>query len=153
VARALMHDWIERYASFTAALTAWYDSWDGKPLAGEGREALAAALDDYAQLLAVADSPDADRRSQLERARSAVAFLSAEQQLKPRQVLDVSDAMRHVDTISKIITRAEQVRAHGTISLDRVRLFMFAIDRGLEVEVEDVALRDRIRRMMFAIRV
>jgi hypothetical protein len=42
---------------------------------------------------------------------------------KPTQILDVSDAMRHIDTITKIVERIEKIRAANAISRqDLVRL-------------------------------
>lgn len=156
VARALMHDFLDRYAMFVEAITAWYDTWDGRriPIPEEEKAALLDSIDEYAELLATGDvEPTEQQQGKLELARSAIVFLSSEQQPKPRQILDVSDAMKHVDTISKIITRAEQLRAQGTVSIDRLRMFLLALDRGLELEVSDQPLRDRLRRMIHGIRV
>lgn len=67
--------------------------------------------------------------------------------------VDLNAASKLIDTISKLVYRMEQIRQHGTISLERVRLLMHAIDRVLEVEVPDVDQRQRIRRQIGAARV
>lgn len=157
-ARALMHDWLDRYALFLAALTAWHDTWEGRyiPLSEDEKAALTRSLDEYEALLtegSESGEPTEEQLGQLALSRSAIAFLTTEQQPKPRQILDASDAMRHVDTISKVITRAETIRAQGTVSIDRLRMFLLALDRGLEIEVADIDLRTRLRRMIHAIRV
>jgi hypothetical protein len=157
-ARALMHDWLDRYSFFVGALTAWYDTWEGRymPLSDDEKAALTRSLDEYEALLtegSESGEPTEEQLGQLALSRSAIVFLTTEQQPKPRQILDVSDAMRHVDVISKVITRAETIRAQGTVSIDRLRMFLLALDRGLEIEVADIDLRTRLRRMIHAIRV
>lgn len=153
-ARALFVDWLERYETFVAALTAWYESWEGQylPLNEQDARALSHVLDEYDALITEAE-PTFKQRDDLERARDAVKFLAMPRASKPRQILDPADAMRHVDTISKVIYRAEQIRQHGSISIQRVQLFMLGIDRVLEVEVSDLAQRQRIRRGIGAIKV
>jgi hypothetical protein len=154
VARALMHDWLERYAEFTAALTAWYDTWEGKyaPLAIADRNALVEVLQEHqANLREIGGTTE--QWGQLSRARAAVDFLALPQVAKPRHVLDVSDAMSHVDTISKVIHRAEQIRQHGAVSIERIRLFLLGIDRVLELELLDHELRQRVRKGISAVRV
>jgi hypothetical protein len=154
VARALFQDWIERYETFVAALTAWHDTWEGKyvPINEGDARALVHVLDEYESLLD-GDEMTARQAADLARAREAVTFLSVPREMKPRQVLDLADAIGHVDKISKVIHRAEQIRQHGSISLERVKLFMLAIDRILEVEVPEVEPRDRIRRALAGVRV
>lgn len=155
-ARALMHDWLDRYTTFSAALIAWYDTWEGRyiPISEQEKAGLLGVLDEYEILIRDRQYEPTDHQLEsLELARSAVSFLSTQQEPKPRQILDVSDAMRHVDTISKVITRAEQIRAQGTVSIDRLRMFLLALDRGIEIEVADTVLRDRVRRMIHGIRV
>jgi hypothetical protein len=114
---------------------------------------LVATLDEYENLLAeeAGDREAADQN--LDLARAAVTFLSMPQRAEAAAVLDISDAMSHVETISKVIYRAEQIRQHGSISIERVRLFLLAIDRVLEIEVRDVEHRQRIRKGISAIRV
>jgi len=158
IARALMHDFLDRYATFVAALTAWYDTWEGRyiPLSEDEKAALVRSLDEYEALLMESSESGEiteGQQSALDLSRSAILFLTTAQQPKPRQILDVSDAMKHVDTISKIITRAEQLRAQGTVSIERLRMFLLALDRGIELEVPDPAQRERLRRMVHAIRV
>src|SRR5581483_10145012 len=103
VARALFRDWIERYDEFTAALAAWYDTWEGKyiPLGAENKRALLDVLEEYEAILRESD-PTETQETQLARARAAVDFLASPQAPKPRVVLDVSDAIKHVDVISKV---------------------------------------------------
>lgn len=58
-----------------------------------------------------------------------------------------------VDVISKAITRLEQLKTAGAVSLDQVRRFLGAVDRTLQLHVADEKLRDKIRRDIYAIRV
>jgi hypothetical protein len=69
------------------------------------------------------------------------------------EAMDLNAASKIIDVISKLVFRMEQIRQHGTISLERVRLFMLAVDRVLDVHVTDAALRKQIRRDIGAARV
>ncbi|HVX39599.1 MAG TPA: hypothetical protein VHB25_08500 [Gemmatimonadaceae bacterium] len=118
LARALVHDFVERYDTFAAALIAWHDTWEGKylPISNAEKTALLETIDEYEQLLRERDDPTERQLGQLELARAAIAFLATPQQPKPRTILDVSDAVRHVDVISKVIHRVEQARASNAVS-------------------------------------
>lgn len=118
LARALLHDWVDRYEQFTAALIAWHDTWEGKyvPLTAAEKTALLESLDEYEQLLRADAEPTERQVGQLALARAAVTFLATPQTPKPRSVLDVADAVRHVDVISKVIHRVEQARAANAVS-------------------------------------
>jgi hypothetical protein len=155
VARALFQDWIERYEYFVRALSAWYDSWEGKytPINEHEARSLVRCLDELEVVLNERDTPTPTQEAELQSARTAVKFLGMPRESRPRQVLDVAEAIGFVDKISKVIHRAEQIRQHGSISLERVKLFMLAIDRVLEIEVPEPEQRDRIRRAIAAVRV
>lgn len=152
LARALLHDWVERYEANSQALHAWHAASDGShiPLPEPEKAALLDVLDEYEALLKE-NEPTAEEVSKLELARSAVLFLATPQEARPRQVLDVSDAIKHTDVISKIIYRVEQVRTSGAISLDQLKRFLFAVERIIEVRVKDPELREKIAADILAI--
>jgi hypothetical protein len=136
--RALLHDFIDRHGQFVAALSAWYDTWEGRyiPLPEAEKKALVDALDEYENSLADLDDSD-EERQRLELARSAVIFLTTPQDPKPRQVLDIADAVKHVDVISKIIYRVEQTRAAGAVSIEQLKRFFFAVERVIATRLSD----------------
>lgn len=152
LARALLHDWVERYEAHRAQLEAWHASWEGKPLGEPQKAALAGVLDEYETLLREGPSePTADELATLETARTAVAFLAAPPEKRPRHLLDVSDAMRHIDVISKVVYRIETLRQSGAISLDQLKRFLFGVERVIEMRVKDPELREKIATDILAI--
>lgn len=155
LARSLLEDYIERYEQNRAAIEAWYQSWEGKhiPIPESEKAALLDALDEHETLLKETGEPTADEFSKLELARSAVLFLATPQERRPRYLLDVADAMRFVDTISKVIHRYETVRTAGAISLDQLKRFLFAVERVIEIRIKDPDLRQRITDDILAISV
>jgi hypothetical protein len=142
VARALLHDWIERYDDFRTALAAWFDTWEGKytpidPEAAAGLQRLVARA---------GDDPDAGL------ARAAITFLSTPQEPKPRRFVDIADAIRHVDLISKVVFRVEQAKSLGMISQSQLRLFMFNLERILDGVITDADMRAQLRKEINGLR-
>lgn len=153
-ARALFQDFVERYDEATAALTAWYDTWEGKylPIPEAGKLALLALLDEYEQLLTERDDPTEKQLADLALARSAVAFLATPQEPKPRRVLDLSDAVGHLDVISKMVHRVEQARATNAISRPELLRVMTEMGRVVQAHVSDTEVLNRIRDGWLSIR-
>lgn len=151
LARALLHDWVERYEVNRDALLAWHATWEGKfmPLPEPEKRALLDLLDEHEALLG--GEKTAEEVARLELARSAVLFLATPQSPRPRQVLDVADAVRHIDVISKVVHRVETVRTAGAISLDQLKRFLFGVERVIEMRVKDPELRERIANDILAI--
>jgi hypothetical protein len=131
--RALLRDYIERAGS-------------GQTARAPEAKLLNATLDEYEILLG--DEMTDVQREQLEKAREAIAQITAE-----RALPDVVDAVRGMDIVSKIIHRVEQLRTTGAVSLDQVRRFLAAVDRVLQHRVDDEELRATIRKDVYDIRV
>lgn len=65
-----------------------------------------------------------------------------------------TDATRGaVDAISQLTHRIEKLKLAGAVSLDQVRRFLGAVDRVLQLHIEDERVRNRIRKDLYAIRV
>lgn len=153
LARALVKDFVNRYGAFTVALIAWYDTWEGKYLpinAGEKR-ALLDVLDEYEAQLRELD-PTEQQESQLARARACVEFLATPQVVKPRTVVDLADAVRFVDVLSKVIHRVEQAKAANAVSRPELLRIMTEMGRVLQAHVTDPDLLRRISDGWLAIR-
>lgn len=106
-------------------------------------------LDEYEITLRDDDAePTEAQLEQLEKAREAIAALTAE-----RALPDVGEAVKFVDVISKMIHRVEMLRTAGAVSLDQVRRFLAAVDRELQLYVTDEPLRDKLRKAFYSIRV
>lgn len=153
IARTLMEDWVVRYQEYTAALVAWHDTWEGKytPLGPENKKALLDVLDEYEANLRELE-PTELQEQQLARARAAVDFLATPQTAKPRQVLDVSDAIRHADVLSKIIHRVEQARSANAVSRPELLRIMSEMGRVVQAHVADPVTLQRISDGWLAIR-
>lgn len=155
LARALVKDFVNRYAEFAPALIAWYDTWEGKyiPIGAENRKALVDVLDAYeAELRERDDAPSADVEKQLAQARAAVDFLATPQTVKPRTILDLSDAVRHVDVLSKVIHRVEQAKSANAVSRPELLRIMTEMGRVLQAHVRDEAVLRRISDGWLSIR-
>lgn len=65
-----------------------------------------------------------------------------------------TDAIRGaVDAISQLTHRIEKLKLAGAVSLDQVKRFLGAVDRVLQLHIDDEKLRARMRRDIYAIRV
>ena len=65
-----------------------------------------------------------------------------------------TDAIRGaVDAISQLTHRIEKLKLAGAVSLDQVKRFLGAVDRVLQLYIDDEKLRARMRRDIYAIRV
>lgn len=147
-AKALADEYIERYEEITPALLAWYGATE--PLGDADRLALLGCLDELEALLM---EPTDTQTEQLAVARAAVAHLAADRVEKPRQVPDLSEAVRHADVISKIIHRVNLHQAQSAISYQRLAAFMFTLRQELDALVPDRELLKRIVERILAIRI
>ena len=151
MAKALMDDFIERYYELLPALMAWYDAL--APLPEDQRLALKGALDELENLYGDAAEVTDAQREQLSNARAAVAHLGEPAPEKPRKMLDISDAVRHADTISKIIHRVNLHHAQNAVSYARLSSFLFELSRELDGLVPDREQLQKINDRIMDIRI
>lgn len=158
-ARALFQDFIERYDQWREAVLAWHASYaeSMRPASPEMVRALNDVIDELESYIGpVSDEPEVKmepepqahggwlRREREEEgggarihasvriARRLIESIQTAPDLKPREILDISDAIRHVDVISKVIDRIEKARAANAIS--RPNLFRLMAEMGRVVE-------------------
>ncbi|HET8777967.1 MAG TPA: hypothetical protein VFN76_09940 [Candidatus Limnocylindria bacterium] len=155
-ARALFQDFVERYETNTAALLAWYASWQSSgrvPLPPEKLETLRAVLSEYEELrqgsVGLSDKQEAD----LAIAREIVDRLGQPVEGKPATVLDLSDAYRIVGEVTKIVERIEKIRSANAISVPDLNRLMLEMGRVVSAHVKDDAVANRIQEQWLAIRV
>lgn len=148
-AKALMDDFIERYYELTPALLAWYAATE--PITEEQRLALTRSIDELEELYA--GEPDAQQAADLELARTAIAHLAAPREEKPRQVLDITEAVRHADVISKIIHRVNMHNAQNAISYARLATFLFEVSRELDHLIADRELLKKVNDRILQVRI
>lgn len=135
LARALLRDYIERASA-------------GRTQHVPESKLLRNVLDEYEIRLRDGAEPTNTELEQLAKARTAIDTLTAE-----RALPDIAEAVKMLDVVSKMIHRVEQLRTAGAVSLDQVRRFLGAVDRVLQLHVDDDKLRTVIRRDIYAIRV
>lgn len=120
-ARAIFTDFLERYDEWREAFLAWHATWQAgfkRPVPEALALGFSAAIDEYENLLREHNVELTEyQTSSLEESRKLVKWLKGEDApVKPREVLDVSAAMQHVNTISQIVKREQDARADSAIS-------------------------------------
>lgn len=154
-ARALFEDFVERYDTWRDALLAWHRSYIGRSgISDQQAEAFKHCIDEYE--IALRDLGEDATDAQLEEvglARDFIKVLTAGDETKPREVLDLSDAVRHADTITKIVERIERIRGENAISRSDLHRTISEMGRVVEVYVTDKLAQEKIREGWLAIRI
>lgn len=134
--RALFVDFIERYDGWLEALLEWHASWQlsKRPLPSDLTQAFTNVVDEWEQQLAVADEePTTKQKDDVTAARQFIDYVKGiDPSVRPRQVLDISAAVSHLDTITKMVERVEKIRAANAIS--RVDFFRLMNQMGTAVQ-------------------
>jgi hypothetical protein len=158
IARAMLKDYIERYDEWREAIIGWHLSWGAakKPLPEDKLMAFEAVVEEW-EHESYTQAEDGEltekQKTDLEQARAFIALLRGDlNEQRPRQVLDISDAVRHADTITKIVERIEKIRSSG-FTYEQIKRFLFEVDRVLAARITDVALLEQMRDEILAIRV
>lgn len=161
-ARALFVDWVERYDEITEALLAWHASYaqSMRPVGPESVEALQDVLDELEALIGpVPEEPpvrmepegqphggwlkreraeeaqDGELRIHVSvrRVRELLVSLQSDPGLKPRQMPDLADGHRILDTISKIVERV--LKSRGANAISRKDFYRVMGEMGRVVEL------------------
>ena len=145
-ARALFQDFIDRYDQWAAALIAWHESYraGAKPISQDRILALGQLLDEYEALIGTEDMTE-KQEGDLKYARETVEALGAATDGKPVQILDVADAYRILETISKMVKRVEDVRAANAVSRADLIRIMTEMGRVVQAHVRDETIQQKIR--------
>lgn len=154
LARALLTDYVERYDLWRDALLAWHESYQAvdRPLAYDRLLAMETVIDELEALIGPADLDEEDQEDEGEAVRKAMVDARAllddlrrpGDESKPRQILDIADAIRHADTVSKIAKRIEDVRAQNAISRPELLRVMTEMGRVVMHHVKEDAVRQKI---------
>lgn len=149
--RALFVDFIERYDAMTEALLAWHQSYVATYLPIDEAKAIAfqGVIDEHEILLRDVVEPTELQLANLAAARSYVEALTKNRVIdtsKPRTILDLSDAIRHADTLAKIVERIEKIRAANAISRKDLNRVMDQMGRTVMMHVDDPAKLKLIRQ-------
>lgn len=162
IVRALLDDYINRYEEFRDALLAWHDSYSAvdRPLAEDRIAAIETVVDELEALVGPADldeEPGGEDETRVRRAMREARKLADDLRRpseggKPRQVLDISDAVRHAEAVSRIVKRIEDVRAQNAISRPELMRIMQEMGRVVARFVPDDGTRDKIQDAWLQIR-
>lgn len=144
--RALLDDFINRYHEWRTALLAWHESFRAieRPLAHDRMLALETVVDELEALVGPADFDDEDNdgapvRRAIRESRKLIDDLRRPlEQGKPMQLLDLSDAVRHAETISRIVKRIEDIRAQDAISRPELLRVMTEMGRNAELRLQQL---------------
>lgn len=135
-ARALFQDFVERYDEWRDAFLAWHASFSD-----EYQRDFADKMQDLGEsvdLLQIAYEEAQDR-----------GFTELPDPLqwmnKPRQVLDLSDAVQHLKTIAQIAQKEKQLHLDGAISRKDLLRVLTEMSRVVESYVDDPDTKKRIR--------
>jgi len=119
--RALFIDFVERYDEWREAILGWHASWQlsRRPLPADLLHAFGNVVDEWENAVKLGTEEPTERQlADVQSARDFVDFMRGAEStvVKPREVLDVSAAMHHLDVITKMVERVEKIRAANAIS-------------------------------------
>lgn len=154
-ARALFEDFVERYDTWRDALLAWHRSYTLRTsLPAEQAEAFRRCMDEYEiRLGEIGEDASEKQLEDAKLAREFIKSLEAGDESKPREVLDLSDAVRHADTITKIVERIERIRGENAISRSDLHRMISEMGRVVEAHVTESRTQQKIREGWLAIRI
>lgn len=153
-ARAIFENFVMEYTERSAQLEAWFESYTGYKLTPERIQALDYILHDYNSL-----APEAER-SAITQEMYTIARKFVDKILpmvnkppRPHTIIDISDAMRHLDTISKMVQRIEETRARNAISQKDFFRVMSEMGRVVNFYVADEKVKEAIHREWLSIKI
>jgi hypothetical protein len=117
-------------------------------------EAFRRCLDEYE--IRLGEIGEDASENQLEDAKLAREFINSlvkGDEGKPREVLDLSDAVKHADTITKIVERIERIRGENAISRRELHRTISEMGRVVETYVTEKHVQEKIREGWLAIRI
>jgi hypothetical protein len=155
-ARATFVHFIERHEEFTEALLAWHADWQlrRRPLPEDLLLSLEAVVDEWE--IAIGEKGLEATETQKGNASAARKFITVlrgqDDATKPRTVLDISESIRHLDTITKMVEREEKKRSANAVSRPDLNRIMHELWRAVEATVGDDEQKQRIRTHWLQIR-
>lgn len=148
-ARAIFIDWYERYDEWREAILAWHADWQlqRRPLPADLLEAFGNVVDEYEIRLRESAEPTERQLSDIAAARKFMNYMRGQEPaVRPREILDSSAAMQHVDIITKIVERIERIRAENAISRKDLNRLLDQMGKVVMTHVPDEAALGFIRR-------
>lgn len=142
--RALLTDFIERYQIITDALLGWWASWVGKPLSPDLVHSYTRVVDELEALLTEQGRTD-DINLAIDEARALIERLTQQQETRPKQIIDISDAYRMAAEVTKIWERMLKVQLNAAISRERLMQITQHMGRVVETHVDDKETLEKIK--------
>ena len=140
--RALIEDYINRYDQFSEALIAWHESYaPGMPHA-QMLNALEDMLSSHRAFMG-----DEDLKNDV-KYHTLMNWLKANRAAnpKPRMILDIADATRMLDQVTKMVERIHKLNLQQAISRKEFTRILQEIGNIIELEVKDDKTKARIRQ-------
>jgi hypothetical protein len=156
MARAIFQEYVERYAEITEALLAWHADWQlrRRPLPEDLLLALTRVVDEWE--IALKEKGEAASTQQTDDAAAARKFITilrgVDDIQKPRTVIDLSSAIGHLDTITKIVEREEKKRSANAVSRPDLNRIMHEMWRSVEARIPDDEIKKAIREDWLRVR-
>jgi len=147
-ARAHYYDFIERYDKWFESMLAWHESYTP----GQPHNRLMETLGDFLSEFEVEHSARDLQSHRIYQVLKKwhIAFISANP--KPTILLDISDAVSHLDTITKMVERVSKLNmAHAISRKDFVRI-MTEIGNIIDQTITDDRTKRRVRDRMATLR-
>lgn len=158
--RALFQEFIERYDVHTAALLAWHASFQlqQRPIPEELAISFERVVDEWEIALREEHEPTEAQKTDLAQARQyLVTVRESGAAVKPKTVLDLTDAYRVLGEVGRMVERVEKARSANAISRPEMNRVIHAMARVVDTvlphdEAHEV-LRKQIREGWLAIAV
>lgn len=152
--RALFEDFINRYDETTEALLAWHASFqlERRPLPEALVMAFERCVTEWEITALERDEMTDSKAGDLAQAKKFLTILrEGTDATKPRQVLDIADAHRILDSVGKMVERIENAASKNSISRANLDRILHEMLRSIDLLVTDEALRNRIKEQWLTI--
>lgn len=151
--RMLTIDYINRYEEFTNALLSWYESWTLKNVPAQRVVyALRQIITEWEIVVTDGNTPSPHQYEMLEDAKEFVTALEVSpDSIRPRQVLDISEAKNILAETGKMVERIEKIRAANAISRPELNRIYQEMWRAVDGMVSSDETKSEIKRSWLGI--
>lgn len=149
--RALFQDFVERHDEITEALLAWHASFQltRRPIPEELVISFERVVDEWEIALREGHEPTDAQKTDLAQARKYLEVLRrGDDAVKPRTVLDLSDAYRILGEIGRMVERVEKARSANAISRPEMNRVIHEMGRIVDTVLPQDEAHDAMRKQI-----